>query len=186
LTTLTSLTIFSAGSGSSPHLDRTGSTTMPAPIQFTWAKAHLSAVYDELDDGHGLRVLHRHKSRPLALVGGDDLAELLATTHPFTTRISRADDGHVAIWLEELAIYGRGGGIGEAIEDLLDEVEVYVSEWEESLRHTPDHAQRAWWVRRIELAADRAALRTLIAVTSEQEGASAGAAARAAITTASA
>jgi hypothetical protein len=150
---------------------------MPAQIQFTWAKAHLSAVYDDVDDGHGLRVVRRHKSRPLALLGADDLAVLLATTHPFTTRISHDEDGHISIWLEELAIYGRGTGAEQALEDLLDEVEVYLSEWEHDLRHAPDHARRAWWVRRLQLAADRATWRTMIAVGSDQEGASAGAAA---------
>ncbi len=155
---------------------------MPAQIQFTWAKAHLSAVYDEVDDGHGLRVVRRHKSRPLALLGADDLESLLATTHPFTTRVSSDEDGDIALWLEEFAIYGRGTGTEQALEDLLDEVEVYLDEWEHSLRHAPDHARRAWWVRRLQLAADRSAWRRMIMggsepASSDQEGASAGAAA---------
>jgi hypothetical protein len=145
---------------------------MPTQIQFTWAKAHLSSVYDEVDDGHGLRVVHRHKSRPLALIGAEDLSDLLDATHPFTTRISRGEDGNIAIWLEELAIYGQGVGIEEALDDLIDEVEIYLTEWEERLRHAPDHAQRAWWVRRLQLAADRETLRELLAVGVGQEGAS--------------
>ena len=132
-------------------------------VQFTWAKAHLSAVYDEVDDGHGVRVVRRHKSRPLALVGADDLAALLAVTHPFTSTLSRGDDGQVAVWLEEFAIYGRGDDVDAALDDLLDEVDTYLAEWEEHLRHAPDHAQRAWWVRRIQLAADRDARRALLA-----------------------
>lgn len=131
-------------------------------VQFTWAKAHLSAVYDEVDDGHGVRVMRRHKSRPLALVGADDLAALLAVTHPFTSTLSCGDDGQVAVWLDEFAIYGRGDDVDAALDDLLDEVDTYLAEWEEHLRHAPDHAQRAWWVRRLQLAADRDARRALL------------------------
>jgi hypothetical protein len=142
----------------------------PTQVQFTWAKAHLSSVYDQVDDGHGLRVIHRHKSRPLVLVGADDLVDLLDATHAFTTRSSRGEDGQVAIWLEELAIYGRGSDIDEAREDLLDELEVYVEEWEQRLHHAPDHAQRGWWVRRLQLAGDRESWRVLLGVDHVQEG----------------
>jgi hypothetical protein len=140
-------------------------------VQFTWAKAHLSSVYDAVDDGHGARVLRRHKSRPLALVGAEDLEVLLAASHPFTTTVSSGDDGRIAVWLEEFAIYGRGDDLDAALDDLLDEVDIYLGEWEERLRHAPDHAQRAWWVRRMQLAVDRDGRRALLAPTRSTDSA---------------
>ncbi len=138
-------------------------------VQFTRAKAHLSAIYDAVDDGHGARVLRRYKSRPFALVGAEDLEALLATSHRFTTAVSRGDDGQIAVWLEQFAIYGRGDDLDAALDDLLDEVDLYLEEWEERLRHAPDHAQRAWWVRRMQLAADRDARRALLMAPESQE-----------------
>lgn len=135
---------------------------MGTSIQFTWAKAHLSALFDTIGQGRGLRVVHRHKSRPIALVDAGELEAVLAKTHPFTCELSRAEDGTVSVWLEQLALYGRGSTIVDAVEDLLDETEQYVDEWEARLRHAPDHEARAWWVRRIQLAPDRDALRELM------------------------
>ena len=134
----------------------------PSYLQFTQAKARLSSVFDLLEQGRGLRVICRHKSSPIALTDGEDLKELLADTHRFTTTMTRAKDGTVSIWLNELDIYGRGASIPEAVDDLMDEIGDYADEWESDLHAAPNHAERSWWVRRVQLAADRAELRQMV------------------------
>jgi hypothetical protein len=131
-------------------------------LQFTQAKARLSDVYDEVEQRLGVRVIARQKSHPVAIVRRDELARLLEERFPFSTRMSRASDGTVSVWLNEFDIFGRGKEIADAVDDLLDEVEQYVDEWEETLHHAPNHARRAWWVRRVQLAEDRDDLRNII------------------------
>jgi hypothetical protein len=133
-------------------------------MQFTRAKAALSSVFDQVERS-GPVVVKRAKSAPVALVREDQLRELLAREFAFSTSTSRAEDGTVSIWLEQFGIYGRGSSIAEAAEDLLDEVEEYVEEWEEGLGAAPNHRQRAWWVARVQMAEDRDQLRDVIFAT---------------------
>lgn len=130
-------------------------------LAFHKAKAGLSSVYDAVEQA-GLRVVGRRKSAPIALVRRDELVDLYAREYPFTTRMTRSG-GQVSIWLDEFDVYGQGPSIPEAVEDLIDEAEEYVSHWETELRHAPNHAARTGWVRRIQLAGDdRTAIRQAI------------------------
>ena len=130
-------------------------------LQFSKAKASLSDVFDDVERGDA-RVVERRKSPRVAFLRVDEIDELLRRHYPFSTQVSRADDRTVTVWLNELAVYGRGATLADAAEDLLDEVEAYVEEWEESLRHAPNHRQRRWWVHRLQLAGDRDELRRVI------------------------
>ena len=159
-----------------------GGVLRATQVQFTWAKAHLSSLFDAVVGGHGVRVIRRHKSRPLALVGADDLEALLAPSHPFTTEVSRGEDG-VSIWVQEFAIFGQGDDLDAAMDDLIDEIDVYLDEWEARLRHAPDHAARAWWVRRLQLAPDRETVRRMLLPASGEAATSDRSRAQAALTT---
>lgn len=134
----------------------------PTHLPFTQAKARLSGVFDDVVRNHTVRVVERRKSAPVVLLERDALAELLAHDFPFTTRMTRSEDGVVSIWLDEFDIYGRGEDIPAALEDLLDEVEAYVEEWEDDLHRAPNHAERQWWVRRIQLADSRDEVRAML------------------------
>jgi hypothetical protein len=154
------------------HSDQTGQNGQNGHVQeatveathmgFTQAKSGLSGLFDELEHGRGARVVERRKSPAVALVGRDELLELLREWAPFSTKMSRAEDGTVSVWLNELDIYGRGASIAEAVDDLLDEVEDYVEDWEATLHDAPNHKGRAWWVRRVQLAQDRNELRQML------------------------
>lgn len=80
----------------------------------------------------------------------------------FTTRMTRSEGGVVSIWLDQFDIYGRGEDIPAALEDLLDEVEHYVEEWEKDLHRAPNHAERRWWVHRLQSAAGRDQVRSML------------------------
>ena len=134
----------------------------PTRLPFTQAKAQLSRVVDDVVRNHTVRVVERHKSTPVVLLELDALADLLAKDFPFSTRMTRSRDGVVSIWLDQFDVYGRGDDIPAALEDLLDEVEDYVEEWEEQLHRAPNHADRQWWVRRIQLADGRDEVRSML------------------------
>lgn len=133
-----------------------------ARLRFTDAKARLSSVFDDVVQRNTVRVVERQKSPALVFLELDDLAELLAKDFPFTTRMTRSEAGEMSIWLDQFDVYGRGEDIPAALDDLLDEIEDYVEEWEEELHRAPNHADRQWWVRRIQMAADRDEVRSII------------------------
>ena len=56
----------------------------------------------------------------------------------------------------------QGHSLAEAVEDLLDEVEVYHGKWEQDLHRAPNHAERRWWVHRAQPAQDRHELREVV------------------------
>ncbi len=134
----------------------------PTRLQFTQAKAELSGVFDDIVKKHTVRVVERRKSASLVFLELDALADLLAKEFPFTTRMTRSEAGVVSIWLDQFDVYGRGDDIPAALEDLLDEIGDYVEEWEEELHRAPNHADRQWWVRRIQMADGRDEVRSML------------------------
>lgn len=99
------------------------------------------------------------RNHEFVLTGADRLARWLAARHRFTTEVIYEKDGGVALWVPELALFGRGATYEQARADLLAEVADYLEEWEEDLHLAPNHKQREGWVRRLQLLAhDEAAL----------------------------
>lgn len=130
-------------------------------LKFSAAKADLSNVFDAVERA-GVRVVARRKSPRLALLRHDEVGELLAEHYPFTTQVSEADDGTVSVWLDQLALYGRGESYDEALDNLLDEIEAYLEDWEARLHRVRNHQERRWWVHRLQLASDRDELRASV------------------------
>jgi hypothetical protein len=64
--------------------------------------------------------------------------------------------GAVAIWLPELAIWGRGPTFAEAQADLLDEIDqlLALAKADERMRSAPDIVKRLPWIYRLSQAAD--------------------------------
>ncbi|MEX2324452.1 MAG: hypothetical protein WD576_01765 [Nitriliruptoraceae bacterium] len=130
-------------------------------LQFSKAKMSLSDVFDGVERGRPCLV-QRRKSPRIAFIRADELDELLRLHYPFHSEVSRGDDGTVSVWLHELDVYGRGTSLDAAIDDLLNEVEIYLDDWETSLKYAPNHSRRRWWVHRLQLADGRSELRTTI------------------------
>lgn len=131
-------------------------------FKFSDARREFSSVYDRVSREGAIVVVQRRGSPAVAMVPLDQLRAALAALYPFASEVLFEDDGSVSVWLPELAVYGRGGDLDDAIDDLIDEVEDYVEEWYDSLRHAPNHVARIGWVRRIELAEDRDELRRML------------------------
>ena len=81
--------------------------------------------------------------------------------------ITDQTDGTLAVWLPELEIYGTGKDLEQALDDLIEEVELYLSDWKtHELGSSPNHAARAGWVRRLQACdGDRSAVRSLLVAT---------------------
>ena len=128
-----------------------------------WQASVARAQWAQLLNGveHGdWQVIRRFNERVVA-VRAQDMTDLLSLCCPFSPEVLFEDDG-VAIWLPELEIYGRGASLEAAATDLLEAAREYAEEWDATLKDAPNHRAREWHVRRIQLAADDAALCTTL------------------------
>jgi prevent-host-death family protein len=123
--------------------------------QATEARASWAQFVNAVESGEW-QVISKYSRRVVA-VRAQDLLELLAPCFSFRPEVLIEDEGY-AIWLPELDVYGQGASLEEATADLLDSAREYAEEWEDELRHAPNHRDRAGWVRRVQLAGDDAAL----------------------------
>lgn len=94
------------------------------------------------------------RGREFALADADQLLEKLAAKYRFTTDVIYEPNNAVALWVAELALYGRGASYDEARSDLLEEVDVYLDDWTAELHAAPNHRAREGWVRRLQLLRD--------------------------------
>ncbi len=135
---------------------------MSERFKFSDARREFSSVYDRVSGEGASVVVERRGSPAVAIVPLDQLRADLAALYRFASEVMFEDDGSVSVWLPELALYGRGEDLDDAIDDLVDEVEDYIEDWYARLRHAPNHAARSGWVRRTELAEDRNELRGML------------------------
>ena len=123
--------------------------------QATEARANWSQFVNAAESGEW-QLISKYSQRVVA-VRAQDLLSLLSVCYSFHPEVLIEDEGY-AIWLPELEIYGQGASLEEAIADLLESAREYADEWEDELRHAPNHRDRAGWVRRIQLAGDDTSL----------------------------
>jgi hypothetical protein len=134
--------------------------TDPAGVQsisFSQARADLSDLYD--DALHHLPTLI---GRRRAELSREDFRVLLAQFR-FTPEVLFEADS-VAVWLPELAIWGRGPTFAEASADLLAEVDelLVLLAADPRLRTAPNMTDRLPWVFRLMDAADDASRATIL------------------------
>lgn len=127
--------------------------------QATEARANWSQFVDAAEAGEW-QLISKYSRRVVA-VRAQDLQALLATCYAFRPEVLVEDEGY-AVWLPELDVYGQGATLEEATADLVDAARQYADEWEDGLRHAPNHRPRAGWVRRLQLAGDDATLRQVL------------------------
>ncbi len=141
--------------------DPSSSTREPIPI--SRFRSHMKAVLDRSDRG-GLPILNRRGSRPVALIPVEELAESLERYEFHPEVITNPEDGSLAVWLPEFEIYGSGEDMATALDDLAEEVELYLRDWEtHELGSSPNHEGKLGWVRRAQTCTgDRSALLELL------------------------
>jgi Antitoxin of toxin-antitoxin, RelE / RelB, TA system len=118
------------------------------------ARSRWADILDAAASGDWQRI-DPQRREPVLVARVRDLALLLEKAAPFSPEVLYEEDGSVTIWLNELDVYGMGGSLAEAADDLIDSVREYVEDWEEDLGQAPNHRDRVWHVRRLQLAADQ-------------------------------
>ena len=118
---------------------------------FSEARAELAELFDRALQ-HNPTKIDRRRADPAVLVSLADFKDLLRR-YEFSPEVLFEADS-VAIWLPELAIWGRGQTFDAAREDLLDEIDELLAQLEADtrLRSAPNVVDRLPWIFRLTAA----------------------------------
>jgi hypothetical protein len=115
------------------------------PLNITHFRSQIGPLFTEAASRHRPLAISRGQEDLCVLLGADE-ADALVAGHRFSPRVySVQGSDRVQIWLDEFAVYGEGGSLADAKEDLLDEVRAYVEEYMDEAdlyRRSPPHAER--------------------------------------------
>ena len=102
--------------------------------------------------GHEPTVITRRRGPSAVLLSDEDLRAILSS-YSFSTEVFREGKA-VSVWLNELAIWGRGASFAEAKTDLLDEIDQLFALLDADARYrsSPEIEARLPWIYRLRLA----------------------------------
>lgn len=127
--------------------------TRPIPaLDFSRAKSTLSEVMTEVFWEHRPRVVSRHRGREeMLLVRPDDLVRYLAPFR-FEPEVT-IDAGETTVALPKLGLLGFGETLDEAMQDLVEELRAYASDFfaRSVFYAATDRAEHAPWLLRFAL-----------------------------------
>ncbi len=126
----------------------------------TEARRQFPALLEKARHGEWQLIGRRGRSEAV-LASAAELDELLRTTYRFRPEVDLAEQG-VGVWLPELETHGAGATLDEALADLADAMVEYAEDWVDHLRHAVNHAPRAGYVRRIQMAGDVAGVLAML------------------------
>jgi hypothetical protein len=126
----------------------------------TEARAQLPTLLEQVRRGNWQLIGRRGKAEAV-VADAAEVQALLASAYAFTPGVFIEED-QVGIYLEELDVHGVGATLEEAESDLLDAVLEYIDDWQDHLHAAPNHRGRAGYVRRIQLAGERAGVHRVL------------------------
>lgn len=117
-------------------------------ITYSRARAELADLYDDALQHLPTRI-DRRRADPVVLLSLEDLRALLSR-FTFAPEVL-FEGGSVAVWLPELAIWGRGATFAYAKEDLLAEIDQLLAllGQDARLRAAPNMVERLPWIFRL-------------------------------------
>ena len=118
------------------------------PITYSQARASLADLYDQALEHLPTRI-ERRRANPAVLLSLEDFKTLLRQ-FAFAPEVL-FEASSVAVWLPELAIWGRGSTFAEAKEDLLAEIDQLLALLADDarLRSAPNMVERLPWIFRL-------------------------------------
>jgi hypothetical protein len=130
-------------------------TGLMQQITYSRARADLADLYDNALEHLPTRI-ERRRADPAVLLSLEDFKVLLSQ-FAFAPEVL-FEASSVAVWLPELAIWGRGSTFADAKEDLLAEIEQLLAllSNDARLRSAPNTVERLPWIFRLMYAEDDA------------------------------
>ena len=139
--------------------------TMFLEHSFTDARSHLTAVVDKVLSNQPQIIRKRKQSeKDVMLIDTDTQKELLAG-FSFTLDEFPEEDGSITLALDVLTLYANGNTEEEALNDLLEQLQVYAEEYLTHIneyRYAPNRKAHLPYVLRIALCENEQELRQLL------------------------
>lgn len=122
-------------------------------MQYSQARAELADLHEHALSHLPTRITRR-RSDAAVLLSESDFRDLLSPFEFHPEVLFEA--GGTAIWLPELAIWGRGASFAAAKEDLIEEVDhlLAVLDGDERLRNAPNIVHNRPWIYRLMAAGE--------------------------------
>jgi prevent-host-death family protein len=133
----------------------------------TEARAQLPTLLEKVRSGHWQLIGRRGRPEVVVAEAGE-MEALLAPVFRFRPEAD-IDEGDVGVYLFELDVHGVGATLDEALVDLAEVMLEYAEDWVDHLRHAPNHAPRAGYVRRIEIAGATAGVVAMLNADADAE-----------------
>ncbi len=139
--------------------------TMFLEHSFTDARSHLTAVVDKVVSNQPQIIRKRKQSeKDVMLIDTVTQKELLAG-FSFTLDEFQEEDGSITLALDVLALYANGNTEEEALNDLLEQLQVYAEEYLTHIneyRYAPNRKAHLPYVLRIALCENEQELRQML------------------------
>ncbi|MEO7123091.1 MAG: hypothetical protein ABI400_08265 [Lacisediminihabitans sp.] len=126
----------------------TAPTTYPS---FTEARKSLKAILDTVEDGAMVTI--QRGSRAAVVADRDRYRELLLMAVPPTAKVV-AEHGAWVIMIPDTPLAAEGESLDAAIDDLIENLREYASEWAEHFASAPNHKDNWALVQLVNLSTD--------------------------------
>jgi len=127
----------------------------------TEARAQLPTLLERVRGGTW-QLIGRRGQAEAVVASTSEIESLLASAFRFHPEVDLS--GHdVGLWLPELETHAVADTLDAAMAELADVMIEYAEDWQDHLRSAPNHAPRAGYVRRIQLAGDVAGVIAMLA-----------------------
>ena len=102
--------------------------TMLTELNLTDARKEFSSLYDQVFNLFKPTIIKRKKSEEV-LVLRVDQQKMLLSNYSLKPEIIFEDDGSITLALDNLELYSNGPNIDNAIQDLIDDIKIYASDY---------------------------------------------------------
>lgn len=125
--------------------------TLTSYDSYSEARAHLKDLLDAAEEGRPATI--RRDQARTAVVDVERLRRALVVRSPHKVE-AIAEDGAWALLIQGLPIAVEATTLDDAIDDMMDALREYAEDWDDHLRHAPNHAGNWALVQMITLSDD--------------------------------
>ncbi len=102
--------------------------TMLSELNLTEARKEFSSLYNQVFNSFKPTIIKRKKTEEVLLLHVDQQKMLLAN-YSLEPEIIKEDDGSITLALDNLEIYSNGSSLEDAIDELVEDLKVYASDY---------------------------------------------------------
>jgi predicted RNase H-like HicB family nuclease len=118
---------------------------------YSEARARLKDLLDAAENGWVATV--RRDARTAAVVDSEQLRYFLAKVLPARAEVVAEDSGW-SMFLAGLPIGADGETLDAAVDEMIDALREYAADWQDHLRHAPNHQENWGLVQMVSLSTD--------------------------------